>query len=202
MEYDIAAYGANRSSKQENLENPEEECAAGGKEDDSLDFCESAFSREFARRAKREQEEEERMIKCLKKTNDILDEIANACEKAIQSLGRVEGTITSFVPRVERMFCGSAAAAAAGCGGGKIPPAGQEGSLKNFCYEKIEETDIIGNEVRGGEREGAFNERDPSAAELNRTVRESAPSPEPRRGYFNQRFDLSKIILSSGLYER
>lgn len=126
-----------------------------------------------------------------------------------QSLGGVEGAITSFVPRVERMFCRSAAAAAAGCGGEntplavvKKPPARQEGSLKDFCYEKVEETDSIENEVRCGEREGAFNERDPSAAELNRTVRESAPSPEPRRGYFNQRFDLSKIILSSGSYER
>ena len=52
------------------------------------------------------------------------------------------------------------------------------------------ESDSIGNEVGVVEREGAFNKRDLSVAEHYRIVRESAPSPEPRRSYFNQAFDL------------
>lgn len=202
-EYDFVVCGTNRASKQENIENSD----AVEKKEDNLDFCES-IAPEFARRAKREREEEERITECLMKMNDSLGEIANRCEKADQSLKRFEETITSFVPRVERMFWRSAVAvvdaddaagaadaadtsAAAVCGrcGKKLPLASvkklraeQKDRHNESWYEGVVETDSIGNEVGGREREGTLNIRDLSAAaaaERYRTVRESAPSLEP-----------------------
>lgn len=180
-EYDLAARGTNRDSPQGNKENPEEEHVAEV-EEENLDFCDFV-----SRGAKRKREEEERMTEYLKKMNDSLGEIANGCEKAGQSLGRLEEAITGFVPRVERMFWQSAT----GCGGGKIPLASvkkpraeQKDSPKHLWYEEVVGTGSPRNPVGGSGREGALNKGSLSAAELYRTVRESAPSPEPRRGYW------------------
>lgn len=213
--------GTTPGSPHQKIKNPEEEHAVEGKED-NLDFCES-ISRGLAEGAKRKRGDEERMMECPKKMNHSLGELATACEKAGQSLERFEKTITSFVPRIERMYWKSAAADAttpadattaatgsdSGSGGRKIPlatvnnsRAEQGASPKGFLSEEAVESDSIGNEVGGGEREGASNKRDLSADEHYRTVRESAPSPEPRRRYFNQAFDLYDIISSSGLDER
>lgn len=87
---------------------------------------------------------------------------------------------------------GSSSGSGSGSGGGNTPLASvnnsraeQGDSPKRFWSEEVVESDSIWNEVGGGEREGAFNKRDLSADEQSRTVRESAPSPEPRRGYFD-----------------
>lgn len=180
--------------------NPGAGLVAERKEEDNLDFCKS-ISRELAGGAEQEQEDEERiMIEYLKATNDSLDEIATACERASQSLERVQKIITSFAPIIERMYRKSAAADAtaagsgsgSGSGGGKSPLASvnnsraeQRDSPKGFWSEEEVESDSIWNEVGGGEREGAFNKKDLLADEQYRRIRESAPSPEPPRGYFN-----------------
>lgn len=82
-----------------------------------------------------------------------------------------------------------------GSGGGNTPLASVNASVNNsraeqgdspkrLWSEEVVESDSIWNEVWGGEREGAFNKRDLSTDEQYRTVRESAPSPEPRPGLF------------------
>lgn len=88
-----------------------------------------------------------------------------------------------------------------GSGGGKTPLANvndsraeQGDSPKRFWSEEVEESESIWNEVGGGEREGAFNIRDLSVDEQYRTVRESAPSPEPRRCYFDLAMNLPDTI--------
>lgn len=141
--------------------NAGEELVAERKED-NLDFCES-ISREFAGGAEQEREDEERiMIEYLKATNDSLDEIATACEKASQSLERVEKTITSLAPIIERMYRKSApadvtaaddataAGSGSGSGGGKSPLASvnnsraeQRDSPKGFWSEEEVESDSI-----------------------------------------------------------
>lgn len=197
-------------SPHQKKKNPGEEVVAERKEN-NLDFCES-IPRELAGGAKQGREDEERiMIEYLKKTNDSLDEIAAACEKAGQLLERVEKSINRIVPIIEQKYRKSAAvdATATGSGGEKPPLASvnksraeQRDSPKGSWIEEEVESDSIRNEVGLVEREGAFEKKDLLAEKHYRRVRESAPSPEPRRGNFNQDFSLSDVISSRGLYER
>lgn len=190
-EYEVATFGTSRDGPREKIQNLEEENAAGAKE---VDFNES-FSREFARGFGREEVGEKRMAESLKKMNESLDEIEDGCGKLHESLGRVEETIKNNIePVIEGIFAKSAAAS---CGSGKFPlvsevtpRAEQEDWSEESLYEEDErqivEMNRLAEEEECSGTDESLTERDVSAAELHRTVRESAPSPEPwppQRGY-------------------
>lgn len=183
----MATFGTSRDDPQVKVEDPEEENAA--EEEDEEDDSFESLSREFSRGAWREQVDEERMAESLKKMNENLDEVDDGCEKLYQSLEGFEETTIGLEPRIERMF--GKWAAAAGSDRGKTPLVSEvrslaehEESLQEPPYEEddqeVVETEKINEEKEEGSgTDETLNERDVSAAELYRTVRESAPSPEP-----------------------